>query len=81
MPFGVPNVPAMFQKMMNSLFKEEPDTFVLVYLNDILFFFFHNARGPYPSYQDSTAKDERCEILCPSPQVFILPRESGILGL
>ena len=38
MAFGVVNAPATFQRMMNSLFKEELDTFVLVYLNDILYF-------------------------------------------
>ena len=38
MHFGVANAPATFQRMMNSLFKEELDTFVLVYLDDILVF-------------------------------------------
>ena len=36
MPFGVANALAMFQRMMNSLFKEELDTIVLVYLDDLL---------------------------------------------
>ena len=38
MPFGVANAPATFQRMMNSLFKEELDAFVVVYLGDILVF-------------------------------------------
>ena len=39
MPFGVANALVTFQRMMNSLFREELDTFVLVYLDDILVFF------------------------------------------
>ena len=38
MPFGVANAPATFQRMMNSLFKDELDAFVLVYLDGILVF-------------------------------------------
>ena len=38
MPFGVANTLVTFQRMMNSLFKEELDVFVLMYLHDILVF-------------------------------------------
>ena len=37
-PFGVANAPTTFQRMMNSIFKDELDAFVLVYLDDILVF-------------------------------------------
>ena len=38
MPFGVTNAPATFQRMMNILFKEELDNFIVAYLDDILIF-------------------------------------------
>ena len=38
MPFGLTNAHASFQRLMNRVFKEEMNVFVVVYLNDIFVF-------------------------------------------
>ena len=38
MPFGLTNAPAVFQNMMNDIFKDYQDDFVVIYLDDILVF-------------------------------------------
>ncbi|MBW0516401.1 hypothetical protein O181_056116 [Austropuccinia psidii MF-1] len=39
MPFGLTNAPASFQNLVNDIFQDLLDFYVLVYLDDIMFFF------------------------------------------
>ena len=38
MPFGLCNVPSTFQRLRNTVFEKELNSFILVYLDDILVF-------------------------------------------
>jgi hypothetical protein len=38
MPFGLTNAPIIFQRLMNDIFHEYLDDFVVCYINDILIF-------------------------------------------
>jgi hypothetical protein len=38
MPFGLTNAPVVFQHMMNDVFHEYLEDFVVYYINDILIF-------------------------------------------
>lgn len=45
MSFGLSNTPASFQSYINKILPEKFDIFVIVYLDDILFYIKHSGQG------------------------------------
>ena len=52
MSFGLTNAPAVFMELMNKVFKEFIDTFVIVFIDDILL-------PPEPIYSWTVKEEER----------------------
>ena len=80
MPFGLTNAPATFQRLMNTIFKEELDAFVLVYLDDILIFS-QTLQEAHQSYSSSAGEIESCEVIRQTPQMFLLSRSCKVSGI
>jgi Reverse transcriptase (RNA-dependent DNA polymerase) len=38
MPFGLTNIPVLYQSLINNIFRKYLDDFVIAYLNDILIY-------------------------------------------
>ena len=70
MPFGLTNAPIVFQHMMNDIFHEYLDHFVVMYLDDIPIFSPNMAEHTYQVQlvlaklweHDLYAKSEKCEF-------------------
>ena len=70
MPFGLTNATAVFQHMMNDIFREYLDHFVVIYLDDILVFssnweeHTHHVRLVLTKLREYGlfAKSEKCEF-------------------
>mgnify|MGYP000099517084 CR=1 FL=1 len=67
MPFGLTNAPTTFQHMMNEIFRDYLDHFVVIYLDDILVFssrYTHHIRLILSKFREHGlyAKREKCEF-------------------
>ncbi|KAB5587857.1 Retrotransposable element Tf2 [Ceratobasidium theobromae] len=80
MPFGLTNAPAVFQRLMNNIFRDLLDIYVIVYLVDILIF--SNSKEEHLLH----IKEVLCcldanQLFCNPDKCFFLKDHIGYIGL
>jgi hypothetical protein len=80
MPFGLSNTPAVFQHLMNNIFRDLLDVHVIIYLDDILIF--SNSEAEHPVHVKEVL---RClkenKLYCNAEKCTFHVREIDYLGL
>ena len=79
LPFGLTNAPATFMHLMHSIFREHLDTFVIIFLDDILVYS-RSLEEHKMHVRQALEILERAQALCEDDQVFVLPTRSRIFG-
>jgi hypothetical protein len=74
--FGLSNVPAVFMSLMNRVFRDYLDKFVIIFLDDILVY----SRTEEEHDSDVVAGAKRAPIVCQDRQVLILSGADPLLG-
>ena len=77
---GVKNAPTTFQRMMSAVFKKEQDTFVLVYLDDILVFS-HTVEEHISHLRTALRKLRDAKLFAETPQMFVFPKREWSISV
>ena len=75
MPFGLCNAPSTFQILMNTVFEKELNSFILVYLDDILVFS-RSIGDHWGHLRQAFDRLRPGQIICPTAQMRI-PQGQG----
>ncbi|KAB5587616.1 Retrotransposable element Tf2 [Ceratobasidium theobromae] len=80
MPFGLTNAPAVFQRLMNDIFRDLLDIYVIVYLDDILIF--SNSKEEHLLHvKEVLHRLEANQLFCNPDKCFFLRDRIGYIGL
>ena len=77
-PFGLSNAPVVFMCLMNGVFREYLDKFVIVFLDDILVY--SKSEEEHEQHLDGAASVERTPAICKTEQMLILPKADPLSG-
>jgi hypothetical protein len=78
-PFGLSNAPIVFMCLMNGVFREYLDKFIIVFLYDILIYS-KSVEEHEQHSEDGVAGIEGASTLCKVEKVFILSTTNSLLG-
>jgi hypothetical protein len=78
-PFGLSNAPVVFMCLMNGVFREYLDKFVIVFLDDILVYSKSEEEHEH-HLKDGVAGAKRASTVCQIEQVLILSKHNSLLG-
>ncbi|KAB5587664.1 Retrotransposable element Tf2 [Ceratobasidium theobromae] len=80
MPFGLTNAPAVFQRLMNDIFRDLLDIYVIVYLDDILIF--SNSKEEHLLHiKEVLHRLEANQLFCNPDKCFFLKDRIGYISL
>jgi hypothetical protein len=77
-PFWLSNAPAIFMCLMNGVFQEYLDNFVIVFLDEILVY--SKSKEEHEHNLRMVLSDTRALIVCQIEKVLILSKQNSLFG-